>query len=619
MNQTIQQSLVAVLLLSSSLSAAEHLQDITVTSATKSTQKIKETTANIDVITAEEIEERHYTTVVQALNSLAGVNFTSNGGLGATTSLYLRGMASKRVLVLINGVRQNDPTGLSGADFSNLMVTDIEQIEVIKGAQSGIWGADAAAGVINIITKSASKGMHYHFSQEFGSFETSKTNMGTSYRGDAFYLKLDHSQLSTDGFSAQVPSGGKVEDYEDDAYSNQSTSLELGFDIDKKNKIELSHTTVRADNEFDGGAYTDTPEEQANNSDYNANSKSNFSKINYHHTDSFNEVDFYASKSKFSREYPAYFSSYDGEVVEYGMKSKIDYRAEDFVIWGGDYKKFKHKNSINRSYANRAIFLTNSNTFRKDGDSKTILTQSLRRDIYKAFDSKTTGKIGLKRIHKNIGGLITSINYGTAYNVPTINNLYDPYSGNPDITPESTKSWDISAEWRGVKISYFDTKIEDMIDYISIYDAEGNWMGGGYDNLQGESKIKGVELGYQTTIGEDFAIATSYTQLDAKNKKGEELARRPKESLKLAIDYYGVESLHLGLDGEFVGKRYSQDAKEGEQTGRYTTANLTANYQATPQITLYGRVDNITDKNYQTISGYSTSPRAIYMGINLAY
>jgi len=619
MNRTINYTLITTLLLSTYITADEKLKDITVTSATKSKQKIEDTTSNIAVITSQEIEERGYTTAVQALNSISGVDFTSNGGLGQTTALYLRGMASKRVLVLIDGIRQNDPTGLNGADFSNLMVTDIEQIEVIKGSQSGIWGADASAGVINIITKSAKRGTHYHFSQEFGSFDTTKTNIGVSHRADNFYIKIDSTQINSDGFSAQVPNGDEVDDYEDDSYRNRTTSLKLGFDIDKNNNIDISHTVISSESEFDGGGYTDSVEDKANNPNYNSSSRSKFSNINYHHIDRLNELDIHASKSEFSREFPAYGSAYDGEVLDYGAKSKIGYREEDFVVVGGDYKRFKHKNEIDRRYSNQALFLINSNTFKRDGSSKTILTQSIRRDIYKAFDSKTTGKIGLKRIHKNIDGLITSINYGTAYNVPTINNLYDAMSGNPNISPESTKSWDISTEWRGFKITYFDTEVEDMIDFVSIYDVDGNWIGGRYDNLKGKSKIKGVEVEYQTNIGEDLLISTSYTNLDAKNKEGKTLRRRPKESFKMAIDYYGIDKLHIGLEGEYIGKRYSLDDEQGVQTGRYTTANFTANYQATPQLNLYGRVDNITDKNYQTIDGYSTSPRAFYAGMRLSY
>jgi len=606
-------------MLSTNLIAQEKLQDITVTSAINSEQNIKNTTSNIEVISAQEIEERHYTTITQALNSISGVNFTTNGGLGQTTSLYLRGMASNRVLVLVDGVRQNDPTGLSGADFANLMITDIEQIEVIKGSQSGVWGADASAGVINIITKSAQKGTHYHFLQEFGSFNHTKTDIGVSHRGDNFYIKLDNTQLSTDGFSAQLPRGEELDKYEDDAYNSRTTSIKVGFDIDDNNNINLSHSVTSSDNEFDGGGYADSPKDKANNPDYDSSSISKFSKINYQHIDSFSKIDIDVSKSEFSREFPAYTSTYDGEVLEYSAKSKMNYGSKDFIIVGTDYKKFKHKNEIDRKYSNQALFLTNSNTFREDGESKTILTQSIRRDIYKAFDSKTTGKIGLKRVHKKIDNLITTINYGTAYNVPTLYNLYDKMNGNPNLTPESTESWDISAQWKGAKITYFDTKVEDMIDYVSKYDKDGNWIGGGYDNLKGKSKIKGVEIGYETNIADELLISTSYTNINAKNEKGELLRRRPKESLKIAIEYYGIDKLHLGLDSEYIGKRYSLDNRQGVQTGKYTVTNFLANYQVSSQLNLYAKVDNITDKEYQTVDGYSSSPRAVYMGMRLSY
>ena len=131
--------ITATLLLHTSTFAEETLQDITVISASKSTQNIHELTANVSVITEADIQERGYNTVAQVLNSIAGVSITQNGGLGQSTSVMLRGMDSKRTLVLIDGIRFNDITGLSGAPFEHLMVDNIAQIEVIKGAQSGVW------------------------------------------------------------------------------------------------------------------------------------------------------------------------------------------------------------------------------------------------------------------------------------------------------------------------------------------------------------------------------------------------------------------------------------------------------------------------------------------------
>ncbi len=121
MNTTIKLSLLTTLLLTNNLIAEERLEDITITSATKTEQNLADVTSNVNVITAQEIEERDYTTVTEALNSLPGVSFTSNGGLGTTTSVRLRGMASKRALVLIDGIRYNDITELNGASFDNTL------------------------------------------------------------------------------------------------------------------------------------------------------------------------------------------------------------------------------------------------------------------------------------------------------------------------------------------------------------------------------------------------------------------------------------------------------------------------------------------------------------------
>ena len=157
MQKKLSISLVAsVLLATTNLFSAQNLETIEVISATKSTQSIKDVTSNVEVITKDEIEEKHFTTVTEALNTLPGISITSNGGLGTSSSVFLRGFTSSRILVLIDGIRYNDVTSSSGAPFEHLMIGDIEQIELIKGAQSGVWGADASAGVINIITKNYS-------------------------------------------------------------------------------------------------------------------------------------------------------------------------------------------------------------------------------------------------------------------------------------------------------------------------------------------------------------------------------------------------------------------------------------------------------------------------------
>ena len=607
MNTTIKLSLLTTLLLNSNLFAEEKLENITVTSATKTLQKLSDVTSNINIITSQEIKERHYTTVTEALNSLPGVSFRSNGGLGTTTSLNLRGMNSNRVLVLIDGIRQNDNTGLSGAPFQHLLATDIERIEVIKGAQSGIWGADASAGVINIITKSAKNGLQFSASQEFGSFSTSKTNADISYKTNKAYFKINHTNLDSQSFTAYAPRNTDIDQYENDAYSNKTTNFKVGFTITPTNKIDITHTIINAK-----GNYDDAFNNNANSTITKNSTKDTFSSINFNHIDSFNELNLYAKKSKFDRTSTSSFgtSPFKGKVKEYGLNSKISYLTDSFILIGGDYKKFEHQSGLDKHYNNKALFLTNNNKIATSiGD--TILTESIRYDKYSDFNNKTTGKIGIKQIFDTLEGFNLSANYGTAYNIPTLYNLYGSFVGNSTLTPESTKSYDLTVAYKDFSATYFHSKVSDMIAYdFSTFN---------YNNLTGTSKIKGYELAYNSTLFDEIAFNLGYTNLKTEDNNGQVLARQPKETLKFGLDYYGIEDFHLGLNGEYVGERYNSANNQGQQTGNYTVANFTANYAWDKHLSLYGKVDNITDKYYQTVNNYATSPRAFYAGMKLTY
>ncbi|MCF6201303.1 MAG: TonB-dependent receptor plug domain-containing protein [Hydrogenimonas sp.] len=205
-----------------------------VVSAANSEQDEEDVTEDITVITAEEIQERGYKTLKDALASVSGVSFTSNGGFGQPTSIYLRGLRSDQALVLIDGIRVNDVTGLNGAQYELYRLDNVERIEVVKGPQSGVWGADATAGVINIITKnSGKKFLSYGFN--FGTFDSRSFDLSVGARVGQFdYLAL-LSTFKTQGFSAAKPGSGSPlygssgEDlgYENDPYSRRSYLLKV--------------------------------------------------------------------------------------------------------------------------------------------------------------------------------------------------------------------------------------------------------------------------------------------------------------------------------------------------------------------------------------------------------
>ena len=605
----------ATLLLSTHLFAEETLQDITVVSATKIIQNIKDVTSNVDVITAQDIEERGFTTVTEALDSLVGISFTQNGGLGQSTSVYVRGMDSKRTLVLIDGIRYNDVTSLNGAPFEHLMIDNILQIEVIKGAQSGIWGADASAGVINIITKDAQKGTHGSVHAEKGNFNTNKYGVTISKTIEDFYVKMAHNVVKSDGFSAQTKDGADLNTLEDDGYKNTTTVFNVGYAINETNKIDISHTIIDASGDYDTFGNPDGIATHTTND--------TFSSINFNHVDSFNELNVYANRSTFDRTYTApdftgvvKTTPYKGKVEEFGINSKIPYASTDFLVVGAEYKKFKQADSIQKDFENKSFFITNSNTFKGFIGGETILTESIRYDTYSNFEDKTTFKIGLKHTYEAIEGFSTSLNYGTAYNVPSLYQLYSPY-GLDTLNPETTTSFDITLAYKDLKISYFDTKIDDMIDFDSATFK--------YANIAGTSKISGLEASYQKKVYSDVLLSFNYTRLlKAQDQEGNELKRRIADHVKLSIDYYGITDLHLGVDAQYVGSRtdtkFNPDfSKSDVETGKYTVLNFTANYNVTQKMEVYGKILNLTDEEYQTVYGYATSPRAFYAGVRAKF
>ena len=391
--------------------------------------------------------------------------------------------------------------------------------------------------------------------------------------------------------------------------------VQAGMNVTENGKLEVGHTTIAGVSQYDSFG---NPNDNKMKSDINTK----LSHIKYAHKVGKNNLHIKHEISNFEREEIGTtfgVKNFNGKTTNSEINDKIGYREGDFLLIGLNQQKtdvdyIKVDDSTNQdNYKSNGIFLTNSNKFA----SNTTLTQSIRYDNYNHFDNKTTGKLGIKHITNF--GLIIDGNYGTAYTTPNIIQVLNPFGAiNPNLQPEETKSFDISIEHHGLKLTYFDQKIDNLIDW---YDPDGfGGVDGKYKNLSGTSKIKGYEVAYSNTLGDAFVANLSYTRLNAKDKDGKTLAKRAKENIKVGIDYYGIEKVHLGVSGEYIGDRKQYLFGGGEaQTGKYTIANFTANYEVDPHLSFYGKVDNITDKYYQTVEGYATSPRAFYAGMKLTY
>ena len=602
-----------------------NLEKITVSTATKSAQSLHNITSNVDVISSDEIQERDYHTISDALKTHAGISITNSGGLGKATSIFLRGFDSKRLLVLVDGVRYNDPTSLSGAQFQHILMENVAQIEIVKGAQSGIWGADASAGVINIITKKADKeGFGATLFGEYGSYNTAKYGFNATLKKERYDLSLNVERLTSDNFSTKVPSGANMDDFEDDSYKNSSADIRIGATLTPKDRVEAFFNYIDSDSDYDG--YDSNATKAANDPISNATSTEKFYGLSYTRTEGKNSTKVYANRSDFSRSDKSTYSTspFDGSVDEVGLNSAINYMKDGFLTAGIEYKKFTHtlnlsstfgvKDYHDKSYTNTGIFLTNSNTFKALSSGETIFSQSLRYDKFDQFDNKVTYKIGLKHIHQHIQGLWTSINYATAYNTPSLYQLYTPKYGNAGLNPEETKSYDITANYKGFGVTYFHSDIDDMIEYKT---TNFTTFDGSYFNVAGKSTLQGVEVAYAGAIDTaSLGYNINYTYLKAEDKDGKALARRPKNSANLSLDYYGLSNTHLGTQISYTGKREKSqyDANPSQQYDAYTLIDLNADYALTPTLNLYAKITNATDKKYESVSGYATAERAYYLG-----
>lgn len=649
MNYTRTLSCLTILSVVTTSTMAEeiNLGTVEVTTAARVSQNIKNITANASVITSADIEQRGHKTLADALKTIPGIAFSRYGSLNGKTDINVRGFDSTNVLVLIDGVRQNDPASpFGGAHFENITLENIEQVEVIKGAQSGVWGADATGGVINIITKRATEnGFNTKINLEYGSFNTSTIGLSTSFKQNAFDGSVNISHIKSDGFSQATAYGKKATEFEDDNYNNKSANLNIGYDIDKNNRIEAFYNISDASGGYDRTINKDGNGKKlkgdakalakANNSASTKGAESKTFGVNYKNIFnnittkvSINRADtdsYFDSDNNLNSNFNYY--SYRGITDEANVISSIKYNKEDFVAIGADYraedyhrqhKRPKKKDIIlNEERKNIGIFLTNSNKFNTLAKDTTIFTQSIRYDDSEVYGGDITYKLGVKHNFSKFNDLWISSNYGTAFKAPSFYQLYSGDYASPDLEPETTKTFDFTVYFSGLEITYFKNKIDNFI--VSRRDPKRRI------NLEGESNMEGVELSYASNIDSiDLAVSFNYTYTDARDSKDVRLLKIPYHGANLMLDYYGIENMFIGTKINFIGKTLQKDynqprGKQLTSIASHAIVDINADYDVNEQLQIYARIDNIFDNEKPSILNYGTTQRAYYLGMRYKF
>lgn len=599
---TLSAAILAVIHSTSAL--ATELDEVVVT-ANNTPQSIKNVIGSVAVITQEEIEDKQYQTLQQALQSVPGINFYNNGGALQSTSIQMRGSSTGQVLIMVDGVSINDPSGF-GANLNSLALQNVARIEVIKGPQAGVWGANAAAGVINIISKNAQQSETAQVNFERGSNNTQKiaTTLGAGDENADFVFSILDTR--SDGYSAIKSKNESVNTPENDAYYQTEINFKMGLNLNKHHRLEASINKNTTNTDYDGYSYG--VGYNAEDAISNSEMESELRRFQYNYKQDNFDAKLFISDYQIDRTSTEAFVTgvYNGENNQQGGVVNFEYLPKQKLTAGATFSETKGKSdyySVSQAkYKSTGTFISNTNQFNQ---GLLILNQSLRNDQYdNDFEDKTTGKIGIKNFFNN--NFYLSAQYGTAYNEPS---LYSYTHSVTNLQPESTEGYEFILGFHGLEVSYYKNDVKDLISYNNNNKAF---------NQTGTSELKGLEISYSNYFDLlDTDLTVSYEQLSAKNADNEWLGRRPESRANLNLSYDGFNKTTLGLQTRYIGEMYDKNNQGGAQIGDFLNTDITANYAINPNFSIYARVINLFDQdgvtsiaNYE--SGSTTAIKDVY-------
>ncbi len=561
-------------------------------------------TEDYKVITREEIKKYGLTSIADLLKYVSGVFISSNGGFGQPTSVFVQGLGSEKVLVMVNGVPVYDPsTPKASANFNYIDLSNVERIEIIKGPQGALYGSEAIAGVINIITRKPKK-REASLSVEGGKYKTFKENLYFGLPLKEGYLAFSLTNFKTNGFSATNSKSSAYEP-DNDGYRYKTGWLSFGYEPTDWLRLKGDLKVKGASVDFDAN-YPSYSIPKAKNTYDNL-----FTDLKLDATLS----ERFAVSATFgnNRDYRnTPYGVYDG-IVRYASIQPTYYLFDNLFITGGvNYRQEVAEFGSQASAHLRSGFIEVHGSY-----GNLVATGALRRDLHSTFGGKTTYKLSLGY---TLSKTLTTFKaqYGTGFRAPSLYELYAPRYGNRELKPENSEGYSLGISQKlpflplKVSLTYFKNRVWNLIDMP--------WWQGIYTYKNYNKAItEGAEVKGSLRLTEGVSLYGSYTHLRAKDynpatNSWERLARRPKFSYT------------LGLKGK-IGKvnlstwllHYS-DREDGSHTlGGFTTYNCYLSYPVNEKVKIYLKGYNLTDKKYELAYGYNTMGRALFVGTTFTF
>ncbi|GAA0528638.1 vitamin B12 transporter [Rhizomicrobium palustre] len=606
-----------------SLASAAGAETIVV-SATRTPEPAAVTGASISVISASDLEARQTVILSDALATAPGVTVIRNGGVGQTTSVLLRGAEVGQSVVLVDGVRINDPSAPTGqALMGDVLANGLERVEVLRGPQSTLYGSDAIGGVISLVTARGGENKAT-LTAEAGSLDTVHVNAAA--RGS--YSTLDFGAAAnfytTNSVSAADSRNGNSEA---DGYHHFGATGNLRWHATEEVSVDARVYYTRARDSFDGFPppnYTlaDTHQYGTNellalyggvNGDFLNGRFTNRLSISRSDSDrkTFDTVqDFYGKGGTTSIEYQGGYKLNQTDVVTFGYEHERTSFAQkgqyDAAAIGGAVR-------VDGVYGQLQVSPLSNLT----------VTVGTRYSHNSQFGDHTSYKANVA--YQLAEGTTLRANIGDGFKAPALYQLYSPYS-NPvtQLKPELATGWEAGIDqavggWV-VSATYFSRATTNQIDFFSCWGVTSTACSlraneGGYYYNVARSLAKGIEVEASGEIVEGLKASLSYTNLTNLNQITRlQLARRPHDSVSGTLTWQALSDLSLGTSLTYVGSRFD-DAGHFTKLKDRAELGFFANYSLAKGLELFGRVENVTDNRDELTGGYGTIGRTFTAGI----
>ena len=613
-----------------------------VVTAARNPVPLWETGSAVTVISREEIDRRHSPHLEDLLRGVPGLAISRQGGAGKLAQVRVRGAEANQVLVMIDGVEANDLTRDDGFDFSLLTTSDIERIEIVRGPQSSLWGSEALAGTINIITRRARNAFALDASVEAGSFNTKQYSASVGTAGADYSVRLGANHLTSGGTNVSIAGD------EDDSYEN--TSVNLNAEWHGLEYLELSTTARVADisNQTDSGAFTGIPVDSDSRSDaFQAyvGTQARLALLDGRWTHRLR-----GAWTRTTNEDRDLLAGSSGEI--FGDKYSIDYQttfnfaselplaathAITFAV-NHEERHFKQRGPIvfglDPNQDRRVDAQGFAGEYRLQLLNQTAFAARVRHDNNSDFDDFTSFRLSISQRIRKLGTVISAA-YGTGQKDPTFFDRFGfsaggffPFVGNPDLEPEKSRGWEASirqslfSDRLFLSASYFSERLRDEINGFVVDFANQTSSA---ENLSGKSHRDGIELTTEAQIADQLRAVATYTYLDANEidrvtgLRSDEI-RRPRHQGGLSINYdsqrgnVNVYVSHTGKqeDDVFLPPFFSRQRVTLDD---FTLVSLAATWRFNSQLSAYARVDNVLDDNYQEVFGFQGAETGAYFGL----